>query len=66
MKFIIRIYRVGSSKEPAYEGEFVGSLVDAQAHTGDMWNLVTPADGTGWRATLRQVGQRRICGSIGW
>lgn len=66
MRFAVRVYRVGFYVEPNYEGEFIGSPGDAERHLSDMWNEHTPADGTGYRATLRETGQRRIHQAIGW
>ena len=65
-KFKVRVYVVGDSRHPTYEGDFQGTILEAERHLSDMWDEYTPSDGTGWRATLRKVGERHIRMTIGW
>ncbi|MCO6180782.1 hypothetical protein [Ciceribacter sp. RN22] len=64
-KWKTKVYRVGVSKEPIYEGGFEGTGLAADNHLSDLWSKYTPADGTGHRATLREVGDHQLRTVIG-
>lgn len=64
--YVMKVCRAGESKTPIYYEEIEATLHGAEQRLSELWDKYTPPDGTGYRATMRRVGDRRILCKIGW